>query len=122
MIQTLKPVIGEAEHLVHRIVVETSDAGTAGAGGLRLEVQHLSDDARFPEQVTVERRTEILQTCFEVGNHSEAEEAVGRDLLIAAHALGEATAITAREEEERQPIGRARPQEVTPHRLLQRVR
>ena len=60
VIQALERVTGEPEHLVHRIVVEAADAGGARAGGFGLEIQHLADDAGFPEQVAVERRAEFV--------------------------------------------------------------
>src|SRR5919197_1160741 len=94
--QALKRVVGHAEDVVNGIVVEATDAGAARACRFRLEIQHLADDARLPEKVTVERRPELMQARVEVGDHAEAEEAVGRNVLIAAHARREAPAIAVR--------------------------
>ena len=45
VIQALERVICEAQDVVDGIVVEAADAGAARAGGLRLEVERLADDA-----------------------------------------------------------------------------
>src|SRR5947207_5094816 len=87
VIQTLKRVTREPEDLVDWIVVKAADAGAPCAGGLGGEVQALADHARLPEQMTIERRAELLQAGIEFREHPEAEETVGGDLLIAAHSL-----------------------------------
>src|SRR5262249_49389430 len=83
VIQALKRVTREAEHVVDGIVVEAPDAGAARAGGLRFEIQHLADDARFPEEMAIERRAELVEARVEVRDHAEAEISVARDLLVA---------------------------------------
>src|SRR5207247_9366068 len=77
VIQTLKRVTREPEDLVDWIVVITADAGAPCAGGLGGEIQALAHHARLPEQLTVERRAELLQAGIEFREHPEAEETVG---------------------------------------------
>src|SRR5207249_2767283 len=76
VIQALKRMPAEPEHLVHRVVVEAADAGAACAGGFGGKIQPLADHACLPEQVAVEGRTELLQAGVELGNHAETEESV----------------------------------------------
>src|SRR5207249_3188611 len=71
VIQRLERVIGQAEDLVDRIVVKAADAGAARAGGFGGEVQHLTDNPRFPEQVTIERRAERVEARVELGDHPQ---------------------------------------------------
>src|SRR5262245_7170430 len=112
MVERLESVIDESEHLVNRIVEEAADAGAARALGFGGEVEHLADDAGFPEQVTVERRPELGEAGVELRDHAEAEEAVGRDLLVAAHPRGETAGVAARQSVERQMVDGSLPQEV----------
>src|SRR5262249_43004511 len=119
VIEALKRVIADAEHVVDRIVVETADAGAPGAGGFGLEIQHLADHTRFPEQAAIERRPESGEARVEVGQHAEAEEAVGGDVLIAAQTLRLRAAVAAREQEERQRVMRAPPEKLGVARLAQ---
>ena len=42
----------------------------ARAGGFGLEIEHLPDDARFPEQMAVERRTVLREAGVEVRRSS----------------------------------------------------
>src|SRR5262245_43719797 len=97
-------MVGDAEHFVHGIVVETSDAGGASAGRFGFEVQHLSDEAGLPEEMPVEGRPKRVEAGVELRDHAEAEEPVGGDRLIAADAFGEAAAVAERELKERHGI------------------
>ena len=92
---------GQAQHVVDRVVVKATDSGAAGACRLGFQIQHLSDDARLPEQLTVERRAEFLQARVELGEHAEAEESIGGDVLIAADARGEPPAVAASQPNQR---------------------
>src|SRR5262249_40477392 len=82
------------------------DARCARAGGFGCEVQHLADDARLPEQMAIERRPEPIEALIELGDHAEAEKPVRGDVLIAAHAPCEGTAIAVRQADERERIAR----------------
>ena len=92
----------EAEDVVDRVVVEASDPRRACAGSFGFEIEHLADDPGFPVQVSIEGRPELLETAIEIGEHSQAEEAVACNLLVAAHTRGEAPAVTPGETIERQ--------------------
>src|SRR3954470_844782 len=76
VIQRLPRVPGQPEHLVHRIVIEAADARAAGAGGFGLEVQHLTDEATFPEQPAIEPVAVRTQRGFEPREHPETEEPI----------------------------------------------
>src|SRR6266850_3299577 len=122
VIQRLEGEVPEAEDVVHRIVEEAADAGRAHAGRLRLEVQHLPDRARLPEQAPVERRPVLDQLCLVLGEHAERERALAGDVLAAAHLRRELPRVAALEQVERQARGAARrrlPGEVRVHACLE---
>src|SRR6267143_3791295 len=73
-----------------------------------LEVQHLPDRARLPEQAPVERRPARNQLCLVLGDHAEGERALARDVLAAAHLRRELPRDAALEEIEREALGAAR--------------
>jgi len=54
MVEALPVARIDAKHLVNRIVEVAANSGRTNACLLRLEVQHLADEARFPEEVSVE--------------------------------------------------------------------
>src|SRR6478736_3028078 len=57
VVQTLKCVSGESEDMMDRVVIEAADARTPHTSCFSLQIQRLPDDARFPEQVSIERLT-----------------------------------------------------------------
>src|SRR5438105_7939393 len=71
VIQALERVIAHAEQIVHAVVEEAADACRAPAGGFGLEIQHLTSDARLPEEMTIERWAALGEARVEVGEHSE---------------------------------------------------
>src|SRR6202043_3038787 len=79
VVQTLKGMVFEAEHVMDGVIVKAADAGRARAGRFRFQVQNLPDEAGLPEEVTVERLAVLAQARVELRNHAQAEEAVGRD-------------------------------------------
>src|SRR6185503_8018316 len=114
VIKALECVAREPEQIVDRIVIETADAGAANTRRFGFEIQHLADDARFPEQMAVEGRATRVEAALEVGDHPEAETAVAGNCLIAADALRDGAAIAARQREERQRRVRRLPLERAP--------
>src|SRR5206468_12719886 len=102
----------ETQHVVDGVVVETADAGAARTGSFGLEIEHVSDHAGFPEQMTVERRAELIEAGAEFGEHAEAEEPVRGDILIAADSGREPPAVAASQTHQRYRIGCRLPQKV----------
>ncbi len=88
VVQALPRVPGQAERLVHRVVVEAADAGAAHPGGLGLEIEHLPDQPALPEQPPVHPVAVRGQQRLEARQHAEAEEAVAGDVLIARQPVG----------------------------------
>src|SRR5688572_7311686 len=56
VIQALPVPALQTEQAVHLIVEEATDAGGAHAGCLRFQVEHLPDQAAFPEQPAIAPR------------------------------------------------------------------
>src|SRR5207247_2172854 len=121
VIESLKRMTTEAEHVVNGIVVEASDACATCAGSFGRKVQPLPHEARFPEQMAIERRSELLQARVELGHHPQAEKTVRSDFLIAAHALGKAAAVARRQPKKRESVGDLLPGEITADRGPQRI-
>src|SRR6185369_1930328 len=107
VIQTLKCVSGQSEDIMDRVVIEAADSRPAHTGGFGLQIQRLPDDPRFPEQVSVERLTVLVEGAVELRNHAEAEEAAGRDVLVAAGSARQRAAIARGEPDERKPFDHA---------------
>ena len=71
--------------------------GAAHPGRLRLQVEHLAQHARLPEQPPIPPRPRSARSVVaELGDHAEAEGAVGGDLLVAAHRSAPASRRSAR--------------------------
>ena len=87
----------ESQHLVNRIVVEAADPRGSSAGGFGFEVENLTDEAGFPVEAAVCRTATLLERRVEVGDHPQAEESVGSDVLIATEPAREVPTIAARE-------------------------
>src|SRR5262245_14592035 len=71
----------QSEHAMGGIIEVAADARGAHTGGLGLEVQHLTDQTRLPEQAAVEPGSQLDQRSGELGEHRDAERAVAGDLL-----------------------------------------
>jgi hypothetical protein len=70
----------QAEQLVHFIVEEAADPGSADASGLSLEVQHLSEHSAFPIERSI--APGFARCDFVVGKHSQRVAGIGGDLLM----------------------------------------
>ena len=71
--------------------------------------------------MAIERRTERPQARVEVRDHPEAEEAISGDLLVAADALSNRAAVTAREREQRKCLAGPRPPKLASACLAQPI-
>jgi hypothetical protein len=71
--------------VVDHLVEVAPNAGRPDARFLRLEIQHLTDDSGFPEQVLVERRAVGGDGVSAVRDHRQAEGSVAGDALSARH-------------------------------------
>src|ERR1700674_831386 len=94
MIEALPIARRDAEHLVNRIIEVAADSGRTNAGLFRLEVQHLADEARTPEEISVEAGAIDNQTFLVFGDHPKAEGPVPRNVLTAGDARGQSTAVS----------------------------
>src|SRR3989344_4988718 len=93
VIKALVAAVPEAEHLMHRVVEKTANAGGLNAASLGLEIKQLPDSTTFPVKSPVKQRAIILKRRREFSQHGHGEHAVGGDLLVTAHALGKFTAV-----------------------------
>src|SRR5437660_136302 len=124
VIDRLERQVPEAEHLVHRVVVEAADARGAHAGGLRLQIEHLADGARFPVKAAVEPGARLDEPLAVFGDHAERERAVAGDVLLAAHLRRELARVARLQQIERQRLraaGRPRPRELAMHAFAQEL-
>jgi len=115
----------QSQHLVDRIVIEATDAGRASAGGLRFEIEDLPDQATLPEETTVEPVTMLAQRRLYARDHAQAEEPVGRDVLIARQPIGGKADVGGDEQKQVVRVVHAFPQELGAHtraELVQRAR
>ena len=122
MVEALQAMIGDAQQFVDAVVEKASDARAAGACGLGLEVQCLPDRAGFPEQPAIRRRPAGLEGVVELGEHPEAEEPVGGDVLRAAQLPRDLAGIQVCKQKQRQVVwhaGRSYPGEVGMKRALE---
>src|SRR5262249_46499324 len=88
VIEALKGIGLNAEEVVKDVVEVAADTGRTDAGGLRFQVKHLTKHPRFPEKSPVPPRASTTDRVADLGEHAEAESAVGGDLLVAARHLG----------------------------------
>ena len=92
MIEVLELVVREAQDLVNRVVEVAADPCGADPGGFRLQIKHLTDHARLPEQVAIEPGPIALKRLGIVGNHTQAEKPIGRNLLLATDPVADSPA------------------------------
>ena len=115
VVKGLKAAIAEAEDLVHPIVEEAADPRRPHPGGLRLQVKDLTDRPGLPVQAVVEMRTVPAELRLERRDHTEREDSVGGNLLMARNDLRGLTAIPLPEEKELETLWatvRSTPQEI----------
>ncbi len=82
MIQALVAVAGKPEKVMHGIIEKASDSRTSDSVRLGFEVEHLADHAGLPEKAPVSVRL-ILNDLAEDGDHTEGENSVAGNLLVA---------------------------------------
>src|SRR5688572_28255600 len=112
VIQALECVPLYSKRRVNRIVVEAADTRSACAGRFGFQIEHLADDTRFPEQVSIEGGALIRQTAVEFRDHPEAEKPIRCDRLITAETLGSCPADSYLKPPERQLVADLFPQEL----------
>ena len=81
------------EQLMHQVVEIAAHAGRTHPGGLCLKIEHLADQASFPEQAAVSPCPFFFEGARKVGHHTQAESAVPGDLLETAGVSGGLAAI-----------------------------
>src|SRR5579871_5299275 len=84
VVQALKLIACESEQLMKDIVEITADAGRAHARGLGLQIQDVSQNSGLPEEPTIPPGAVSANALSKVGDHAQAEGAVGGNLLMAA--------------------------------------
>ena len=84
VIEALKGIGSNAEEIVNDVVEVAADSGRTDAGGLRFQVKHLAKHPGLPEQSPIPARAPATDRVAKLGEHAEAESAVGGDLLVAA--------------------------------------
>src|SRR5262245_8844993 len=100
VIQVLKLVAGQTQQVVKQVIEVAADAGGANAGGLGIEVEHLTGHAGRPGQSTIPPGVGRAQSRWEVGEHPQAEGPVRGNLLLAADGLGHTTKVAALQKEQ----------------------
>ena len=84
MIERLPCQTVESQQSVHGVVEKTTDPGGAKAGGFRLQIENLSQQAGFPEQFPVYPRRALERT-GELGQKTNREAGIGGDVLMAGN-------------------------------------
>ena len=106
MVDRAKVVAVDVGQFVHRGIEEAADAGAAQAMRLGLQVEQLTDRARFPVQEPPGQRAEVGQRRLELGEHRHRERRGPGDRLIAADRDRGLLRVVRQQQEQRQVGGR----------------
>src|SRR5688572_26537696 len=98
---------------MRRVIVIAADASSPGARRLCLQVEHLTDHPALPEEIPVEPDAPLADRVLESRQHREPEEAIGRNVLVAAETTGNVAAIERCEKKQAVDACNRLPQEVT---------
>ncbi|HNI81428.1 MAG TPA: hypothetical protein PLX21_05875 [Rhodocyclaceae bacterium] len=78
------PLAGD-DQFVHRVVEIAADAGAAQAHGLGLQIEHLAEEAGFPQQVAIAGRI-VGDLPLQLRQQTEGDAGVGGDVLMTVQA------------------------------------
>ena len=76
----------DSKQRVHFVIEETADPGGAHAGGLGFEIENVPEHAALPEKMAV--APWLIQSGFELCQHSQRKTGVCADILVATYQLG----------------------------------
>ena len=93
VIEALPIVPGQTERAVQHIIEVATNARAANPGSLGSQIQGLADHSGFPEQFALSRRAAFPQDRLEPRQHSEAERAIGGNVLMAGERPREITQV-----------------------------
>ena len=94
VVEALPIVTGQTERAVQHLIEVAANAGAASTCSLGSQIQGLADHASFPEQFPVGGRAAFPQDRLEPSQHSEAESAVGGNVLMTRERPCKITQIT----------------------------
>jgi hypothetical protein len=83
VVQALPTVARQTERAVQYFIEIAANAGAANTSSLGSQIEGLADHSSFPEQFPVGCCTTLPQDWFESRQHSQAECAVGSNVLVA---------------------------------------
>src|SRR4051812_17570413 len=93
MVEALPIGRRDTEHFVHRIIEVAADPGRTNARLFGLEVEHLAHETGLPEKISVEAGAICNKAVHVVGDHTNAEGPVPRDVLTAGDARRQSAAV-----------------------------